>query len=184
MNSLFQISYYSSYKDWANQLWLQGWPGYLCLAIAALIGVVTEKPDLAFSIVLFSFLVLMFCVFGTVFYANSFLEITENGLTITKNKKVTYFDWLDISNIVFITASNKASYREVVLVVYYKINGDARIDYIFIESLYFKWANIKAAEIGYLIEKYLKGYTFKINKSNFYMPLFLKRRNFAPTIYT
>jgi hypothetical protein len=183
MNNRFQISYYPSYKDWANQLWLQGWPGYLCLIISALIGILAEKPDFAIYTAFLSFFILLFCVFGTVFYANSVLEITENGLIVTKNKTVTYFNWINVSNIVFVTPSGRASYRETVMVIYHQINKEEKIDYIFIESLYFKWANIRAAEIGYIIEKYRNDYTFKIYKSNFFTRVFLKRRNLIPTIY-
>ena len=66
------------------------------------------------------------------------------------------------------------------MAIYNKYN---EIDYIIIESLYFKMANAKAREIGYLIEKHLKGYTFKIYKSDFYPPISLKRKDIFPTIY-
>ena len=184
MIDTYQIAYYPSYKDWANQLWLQGWPGYLCVIITGLLGLITKNSDLIFFLLIFSCLILLFCVFGTAFYANAILEITENGLTITKNKSATYFNWPDIADIVFIKPSGREAYREIVMVIYYRVNDEkCDIEYITIESLYFNWANVRAAEIGCLVGKHLKDYTFKIHRSNFYAPVFFKRRDIMPTIY-
>ncbi|GAA3978784.1 hypothetical protein GCM10022210_32280 [Mucilaginibacter dorajii] len=66
------------------------------------------------------------------------------------------------------------------MAIYNKYN---EIDYIVIESLYFKMANAKEKEIGHLVEKYLKGYAFKIYRSDFYRPISLKRKDIFPTIY-
>jgi hypothetical protein len=125
--------------------------------------------------------VLLFCLFVTRFYANSILAITENGLIVTKKGRTIHFNWSDISNIAFIIPSHGASYLETVIAIF---NENNEVDYIIIESLYFKMANTKAGEIGLLVEKLLKGYSFKIQRSNFYAPVFSRRKDLIPTIYT
>lgn len=180
LNNTYQVSYYSSYKEFANQIGLQFWPAYVIFIISILLGLLTRYSDLALYLGMFSILMVIFCVIVTRFYANAMLEITEIALVITKKGQTTYFIWSDISNIVFIVPSHGASYRETVMAIY---NNSNEIDYIIIESLYFKMANAKAREIGYLVEKYFKGFEFKIYRSDFYPLLSLKRKDIFPTIY-
>lgn len=172
----FKVSYYFSYKVWANQLGLQYWPGYVCLFIVLLQGILSGGTDLTLYLLCFNVLVFLFCVTVTRFYANSLLKITENGITVTKKNIIANFNWSDIT---FIIPSHGASHLEIILVIY---TNNAEINYVFIESLYFKTAKSTAGEIAAMVEKYLKGYEFKIQRSDFYAPIMLKRKDLLPNI--
>ncbi len=174
------VTYHFSPKAWANQIGLQYWPGYVFFIIAISLGLFTRYSDPAFYILLFSVLVLFFCYFVTRFYANAVLTIDESGLTVTQKENVKQFNWADISKIVFMVPSHGAAYLEIVIAVF---DQHHEVDYIVVESLNFKWANARAGEVGYLVEKYFKGYVFKIHRSTFYAPLMMKRRDILPTIY-
>ena len=156
---IFNISYYFSYKEWVYQKGLQYWPGYICLLITLLQGILSGGTDATFYLLCFSLFVLLFCVVVTRFHSNAVLEITRSGIIVTKNRKIAVFHWADISDIAVLVPSHGASYLEMILVI--NTTND-EINYIFIESLYFNTAKNRAGQIGAKIEEYIKDYTFKI----------------------
>ena len=172
-----KVSYYSSYKEF-NRSMLAFWPFLLSFTLLILSVLIAGDSIITRILGFLSLVVLFFCAVVTRFYANSFLIIDENGLTI-KNKETKHFLWDEISKAEYLIPSHGLSYLEIILAIY---TSDNNIEYLFINSVSFKTATTTAKEIANLISEHIDDHKFHLHKRNFMQEILLKKFG-LPDIY-
>lgn len=159
----FKVSYYPSKKVWQLESLYSIWPFFASFIVLILQGLFTGGNDLTAFLLFLTFFLCLCCILVTRFYANASLKISENELNLTKAGKSFRCKWTDISDVAFLIPLNGRAYSGIVLAIY----SNNSVEYIVIDSLYFVNAKSRASEIGTEMGKYLKGFKFSIQKSDF-----------------
>jgi hypothetical protein len=170
MNQAFKVSYYSSKKVWQLESLYSIWPFFASFTLLILQGLFSGGNDLTAFLLFLTFFLCLCCILVTRFYANAVLKVSERELILAKNGKSISYEWANISNAVFLIPLNGRADSGIVLVIHTNDN----IEYIIIDNLYFTNAKSRATKIGYEMEKFLKGFKFSIQKSDFAPRMFDK----------
>jgi len=167
-----KVSYYSSYKEWKLKANFTYWPHFIVCFLPILSYVFTGGSSLTVFLLFLGAFLFLFFLFTTRFYTNSILIISDNGLAIKRKDKIIDYNWSEILKVEFITPRQVPSYLQIILTIHTNTND---IEYVFIDSLYFKTARSRATELKFSFEKYLKGCKFIILESDF-EPLLLDKK--------